>query len=77
MSEIKDKLIVALDVDSLDKAKEFVDKLYPTVKLFKIGSQLFTAHGPKLVKKVGKKGAKVFLDLKFYDILILSRTPAM
>lgn len=68
MLDIKDKLIVALDVDSFEKAKEFVDKLYPAVKMFKVGSQLFTACGPEAVKMIAKKGAKVFLDLKFHDI---------
>ena len=65
---MKDKLIVALDVDSLKKAKALVDKLYPLVKIFKVGSQLFTACGPEVVKMIHKKGAKVFLDLKFHDI---------
>ncbi len=59
---------MALDVDRLDKAEQFVDILYPTVKLFKIGSQLFTACGPKAVEMVGKKGGQIFLDLKFHDI---------
>lgn len=62
------KLIVALDVDSLDKAELFVDILYPAVKFFKIGSQLFTACGPKAVEMVAQKGGQVFLDLKFHDI---------
>lgn len=68
MLDLKEKLIVALDVDKLYEAKRFVDTLYPTVKFFKVGSQLFTAVGPKAVKMVGEKGARVFLDLKFYDI---------
>lgn len=68
MLDIKDKLIVALDVDSFEKAKELVDKLYPAVKIFKVGSQLFTACGPETVKMIQQKGARVFLDLKFYDI---------
>lgn len=66
--KIKDKLIVALDVDTLKKAKYFVDLLYPEVRLFKIGSQLFTACGPEAIKMVSNKGARVFLDLKFHDI---------
>ena len=65
---MKDRLIVALDVDSLKKAKTLVDTLYPTVKIFKIGKQLFTKEGPKAVEMVHKRGAKVFLDLKFHDI---------
>ena len=68
MQDLKDKLIVALDVDSLDKAKHFVDILYHAVKIFKVGSQLFTACGLEAVKIVGERGARVFLDLKFYDI---------
>lgn len=68
MSVISERLIVALDVDSLKKAKHFVDTLYPQVKIFKVGSQLFTACGPEAVRMIGSKGAKVFLDLKFHDI---------
>ncbi|MCX5715988.1 MAG: orotidine-5'-phosphate decarboxylase [Candidatus Omnitrophica bacterium] len=63
-----EKLIVALDMDDLDSAKAIVEKLYPTVKIFKIGSQLFTNNGPAAVEAVTAKGAKVFLDLKFHDI---------
>lgn len=68
MQNIKERLIVALDVDTFDQAKDLVDSLYPTVKLFKIGGQLFTAFGPDAVKLVGAKGGRVFLDLKFHDI---------
>lgn len=68
MQDLKDKLIVALDVSSKDDAEKFVNMLYPTVKMFKVGNQLFTACGPEVVKMIGKKGARVFLDLKFYDI---------
>lgn len=62
------ELIVALDVDNLKRAEELVDLLYPRVKLFKVGSQLFTLYGPKAVSAPQKKGAGVFLDLKFHDI---------
>lgn len=65
---MKSNLIVALDVDTFAKAKKLVDKLYPSVKIFKVGSQLFTGCGPKVVTYINKKGARVFLDLKFYDI---------
>jgi len=68
MQDISDRIIVALDVDTFKKAKDLVSKLYPTVKRFKIGSHLFTACGPKVVRMVGERGGKVFLDLKFYDI---------
>lgn len=65
---MKAKIILALDVDTLKKAKYFVDKLYPQIKIFKVGSQLFTQAGPKIVELIQRKGAEVFLDLKFFDI---------
>jgi orotidine-5'-phosphate decarboxylase len=64
----KSEIILALDVDTLEQARDFVDQLYPKIKLFKIGSQLFTAYGPEAIKMVEKKGGRVFLDLKFHDI---------
>jgi len=64
----KNKLIVALDLDSFAKAKRFIDLLYKEVDLFKVGLQLFINSGPKIIRYIQKKGASVFLDLKFYDI---------
>ncbi len=64
----KVKLIVALDVDSFDKAKRLVDLLKDDVSLFKVGSQLFTASGPAIVDYIMSCGRQVFLDLKFHDI---------
>lgn len=61
-------IILALDVDNLKEAKYFVNKLYPSIKIFKVGIQLFTACGPQILKFIRKKGAEVFLDLKFFDI---------
>ena len=68
MEKRKDKLIVALDVADVEAAKGLVDKLYPTVKIFKIGSHLFTACGNEAINAIKLKGAKIFLDLKFHDI---------
>jgi orotidine-5'-phosphate decarboxylase len=65
---MKPKLILALDVDDLKKAKYFINKLYPTIKIFKVGAQLFTACGPEVIKIIQKKGAQAFLDLKYFDI---------
>jgi len=62
------RLILALDVDNLEKARHFVNLLYSQIKIFKVGSQLFTGCGPKIVDFIHKKGAEVFLDLKFHDI---------
>jgi len=62
------KLIVALDVDTADKALALVDQLREVAGMFKIGSTLFTAVGPQVVKDIIASGARVFLDLKFHDI---------
>ncbi|GAH40230.1 unnamed protein product, partial [marine sediment metagenome] len=65
---MNNKLIVALDVDTMTEAERLLDLLLPEVKIFKVGSRLFTACGPKIVKMISSRGAKVFLDLKFCDI---------
>jgi orotidine-5'-phosphate decarboxylase len=65
---IAERIIVALDVDSGDRALYFVRELMPDANYFKIGSQLFTACGPTFVREVIQEGARVFLDLKFHDI---------
>ncbi|MDP2044179.1 MAG: orotidine-5'-phosphate decarboxylase, partial [Candidatus Omnitrophota bacterium] len=64
----KPELIFALDVDTLESAAAIVDRLYPAIKIFKVGSHLFTAYGPKIIEMLHKKGAEVFLDLKYFDI---------
>jgi len=62
------KLIVALDADTFDEARILVDSLSPIVDIFKVGSQLFTACGPVIVRHILARGKKVFLDLKYHDI---------
>jgi len=62
------RLIVALDVDSYRKAASLVKMLAPYVRVFKVGNILFTQCGPKIVRYIHKRGAKVFLDLKYNDI---------
>ncbi len=62
------QIIVALDVDTIQEAKFFINRLYPEIKIFKLGSHLFTAYGPKIIEVLHKKGAQVFLDLKYFDI---------
>lgn len=64
----RERLVLALDVNNFKKAEELVDKLTDYVGVFKIGNQLFTAEGIKVIKMVQEKGGKVFLDLKFHDI---------
>jgi orotidine-5'-phosphate decarboxylase len=64
----RERLIVALDVPKADEARVLIDRLAGRVGLFKIGSQLFTAAGPRFVQELVGRGEKVFLDLKFHDI---------
>ena len=68
MVDPRGQLIVALDAPDMKEARRLLDALAGRVEWFKIGSQLFTAEGPAIVRAVKQSGAKVFLDLKFHDI---------
>jgi orotidine-5'-phosphate decarboxylase len=68
MSTSRDKLILALDVDTVARALDLFAALHDTVGMFKIGMQLFTAAGPDIVRQIVAKGGRVFLDLKYHDI---------
>lgn len=61
-------IIVALDVETADEAREIISDLSGEVGAFKIGLQLLTAAGPSFVREVVSTGARVFLDVKFHDI---------
>ncbi len=65
---MKEKIIVALDVTTANKAREIVAELKDSVGAFKIGLQLFTAFGASFVRELVEQDIKVFLDLKFHDI---------
>src|SRR6266705_390081 len=68
MTTIADKIIVALDVATKEKALDLVEEMREQISFFKIGLQLYTAEGPEIVRAVLATGAKVFLDLKLHDI---------
>ncbi|HEY0079497.1 MAG TPA: orotidine-5'-phosphate decarboxylase [Pyrinomonadaceae bacterium] len=65
---LKEKLIVALDVERAEEAREVLASLGGQVGMFKVGMQLFTSAGPQFVREIVSAGARVFLDLKFHDI---------
>jgi orotidine-5'-phosphate decarboxylase len=63
----QERLIVALDVDTLADALRMVDRLGDDVSFYKVGLQLFMAGGLTIVKRIVEEGKKVFLDLKIDD----------
>ena len=65
---MKKRVIVALDVQTYGEAEQLVRRHAPAVKIFKVGSELFTAAGPRVLEMIRNEDADVFLDLKFHDI---------
>lgn len=61
-------IIVALDFPTRDAALSLATWLDPTQCRVKVGKELFTRCGPKVVEKLQRQGFEVFLDLKFHDI---------
>jgi orotidine-5'-phosphate decarboxylase len=60
--------IVALDVSSATSALRLVEELDGLCRFYKVGSELYTAEGPEVVRALQSRGAAVFLDLKLHDI---------
>lgn len=63
----RERLAFALDVPNAESAATWLDTLAPSVGLFKVGLELFTACGPEIVRLVTERAA-CFLDLKLHDI---------
>lgn len=64
----EDRIILALNTNSLEKAREWVFVFRERIKWFKIGLPLYIAGGNEFIKELKDKGLKVFLDLKLHDI---------
>lgn len=63
--------VIALDTADLSQALAWADRLVairPERTVFKVGLELFSAHGPQAVRELRARGARVFLDLKLHDI---------
>ena len=65
---MRNPILAALDVPTADEALRLVRQLAPVSGGFKVGSELFAAAGPDIVRRIRELGALVFLDLKFHDI---------
>lgn len=68
MAELKATPIVALDVPDAASALALARRLGALCGFYKVGSELFTAAGPTVVRAIRELGNEVFLDLKFHDI---------
>jgi orotidine-5'-phosphate decarboxylase len=65
---LKNPLIIALDVDTMEEAGNLVNRLYPYAGAFKVGLQLYNSAGPQVLKWLKQKNIPVFVDLKLHDI---------
>ena len=68
MVDDRERLIVALDLNTFEEAQKIVKLLGDEVVFYKIGLQLYTSCGPEMIKYLKGMGKKVFLDLKLHDI---------
>jgi len=64
---MENKIIIPLDLDH-SSAINIAKKLNPDLCRLKVGSQLFTSSGPKIISELNDLKFDIFLDLKFYDI---------
>ena len=65
---VKDKLIVALDLHTMEDVRRMTEELADTVSYYKVGMELFYSVGQDAVRYLKDVGKKVFLDLKIHDI---------
>src|SRR4051812_45945835 len=65
---MKPRVIIALDVPNASEAEALLSRIGPGADFVKIGSELFTAEGPAIVRQLRADRRDVFLDLKWHDI---------
>ena len=61
-------VIIACDFNGKDECMKFLDRFTEEKLYVKIGMELFYSAGPEIVRKIKKRGHKIFLDLKLHDI---------
>jgi len=66
--ELNRRVMVALDVDSREKALQLAEQLKGTGCWLKVGMELYNATGATIIKELKEKGFPIFLDLKLHDI---------
>ena len=66
--KIKEKIVLALDVDTVGQAKELIHELKDYVGVFKVGLQFYTGNGGEVFEFMKEIGAKFFFDVKLLDI---------
>ena len=65
----RERLIMALDVPSVEEAKTIVGEIGDSISFYKLGLELFMSGGYfELIGWLNEKGKKVFVDLKFFDV---------
>jgi orotidine-5'-phosphate decarboxylase len=65
---LNERIIFALDVDSEEEAETWVDRLGDHIKFYKVGLQLFLAGWFPVIEMITKRGHKVMVDLKIFDV---------
>ncbi|CFX07944.1 Orotidine 5'-phosphate decarboxylase [Candidatus Filomicrobium marinum] len=68
LERARNKLIVALDVPTVEEAENLIGRLGDDVSVYKIGLELVMAGGLELARRLIREGKQVFLDMKFLDI---------
>ncbi|MHB1679806.1 MAG: orotidine-5'-phosphate decarboxylase [bacterium] len=68
ISDYKKKVIIALDFNNIESAKDLIEKLKGEVYFYKVGLELFLNCGKEIFVFLKESDCKIFLDLKFYDI---------
>ena len=66
--EIKEKIVLALDVDTPEQAKELITELKDYVGVFKVGLQMYTGNGYEIFNFMKEQNIKFFFDVKLHDI---------